>query len=131
MRSGPCRRVSPQSPIRGKRRGCGQGRGFPGSRRMDRPDEKDANGKRGWHFDLGYFLVAAIAILLLQQVWESYGEANVVAYSEFYDLLREGKLDDVTVGEKVVRATLKKPLPDGKKQIVAVRVDPNFAQELE
>ncbi|MGE5387716.1 MAG: ATP-dependent zinc metalloprotease FtsH [Hyphomicrobiales bacterium] len=98
---------------------------------MDRPDEKDANGKRGWHFDLGYFLVAAIAILLLQQVWESYGETNVVAYSEFYDLLREGKLDDVTVGEKVVRATLKKPLPDGKKQIVAVRVDPNFAQELE
>jgi cell division protease FtsH len=98
---------------------------------MDRPDEKDANGKRGWHFDLGYFLVAAIAILLLQQLWESYGETNVVAYSEFYDLLREGKLDDVTVGEKVVRATLKKPLPDGKKQIVAVRVDPNFAQELE
>jgi cell division protease FtsH len=98
---------------------------------MDRPDEKDANGKRGWHFDLGYFLVAAIAILLLQQLWESYGETNVVAYSEFYDLLREGKLDDVTVGEKVVRATLKKPLPDGKKQIVAVRVDSNFAQELE
>jgi cell division protease FtsH len=98
---------------------------------MDRPDEKDADGKRGWHFDLGYFLVAAIAILLLQQLWESYGETNVVAYSEFYDLLREGKLDDVTVGEKVVRATLKKPLPDGKKQIVAVRVDPNFAQELE
>ncbi|CAJ0890561.1 cell division protease FtsH [freshwater sediment metagenome] len=98
---------------------------------MDRPVEKDANGKRGWHFDLGYFLVAAIAILLLQQLWESYGETNVVAYSEFYDLLREGKLDDVTVGEKVVRATLKKPLPDGKKQIVAVRVDLNFAQELE
>ncbi len=98
---------------------------------MDRPDEKDANSKRGWHFDLGYFLVAAIAILLLQQIWESYGETNVVAYSEFYDLLREGKIDDVTVGEKVVRATLKKPLPDGKKQIVAVRVDPNFAQELE
>ncbi|MGJ0508989.1 MAG: ATP-dependent zinc metalloprotease FtsH [Methylocystis sp.] len=98
---------------------------------MDRSNNKDANGKREWRFDLGYFLVAAIAILLLQQLWDSYGETNVVAYSEFYDLLREGKIDDVTVGEKVVRATLKKPLADGKKQVVAVRVDPNFAQELE
>lgn len=91
----------------------------------------DANDKKQWRFDLGYFLVAAIAILLAQQLFETYGETNVVAYSEFYDLLREDKLAEVTVGEKVVRATLKQPLPDGKKQIVTTRVDPNFAQELE
>jgi cell division protease FtsH len=91
----------------------------------------EANNKREWRFDLGYFLLAAIAILVFQQLWETYGETNVVPYSEFYDLLREGKLADVQVGDRAVRATLKAPLPDGKKQVVAVRVDPNFAQELE
>lgn len=91
----------------------------------------EANNKREWRFDLGYFLLAAIAILVFQQLWESYGETNVIPYSEFYDLLRENKLAEVQVGDKAVRATLKKPLPDGTKQVVAVRVDPNFAQELE
>lgn len=90
-----------------------------------------ANEKRGWRFDFGYFLLAAIAILVFQQVWETYSETNVVPYSEFYDDLREGRLAEVQVGDKSVRATLKKSLPDGRKQIVAVRVDPNFAQELE
>lgn len=91
----------------------------------------EANNKREWRFDLGYFLLAAIAILVFQQLWESYGETNVVPYSEFYDLLREDKLADVQVGDKAVRATLKQPLPDGKRQVVAIRVDPNIAQELE
>jgi cell division protease FtsH len=93
---------------------------------MDKPGEK-----REWRLDLGYFLLAAIAILLFQQFWTSYGQTQVVPYSEFYDLLKEDKISDVEVGERTVRATLKEPLPDGRKQIVAVRVDPNFAQELE
>jgi len=91
--------------------------------------DKPING--GWRFTIGYFLLALIAILLFQQVWTIYDQTEVVPYSEFVNLLREDKIAEVEVGEKAVRATLKKPLPDGRKQLLAVRVDPNFVQELE
>jgi len=87
--------------------------------------------ERPWHFDIGYVLFALIAILLFQQFWSMYREAEVVPYSEFESLLRDNNIADVEVGEHVVRATLKKPLPDGRKELLAVRVDPNIAEELE
>jgi cell division protease FtsH len=83
------------------------------------------------HFDIGYFLVAFIAILFFQRMLETYSQTDVVAYSEFYDMLREGQIAEVEVSDKLVRAALKKPRPDGRKVIVATRVDPEFAQELE
>jgi cell division protease FtsH len=87
--------------------------------------------ERPWHFDIGYLLFALIVILLLQQVWSMYREAEVVPYSEFMNLLREDKIVEVEVGEQIVRATLKEPLPDGRKELLAARVEPNIAQELE
>ena len=87
--------------------------------------------ERPWHFDIGYVLFALIAILLFQQFWSMYQEADVVPYSEFESLLRDDKLAEVGVGDHMVRATLKKPLPDGRKELLAVRVDPNIAAELE
>ena len=87
--------------------------------------------ERPWHFDIGYVLFALIAILLFQQFWSMYQEAEVVPYSEFESLLRDDKIADVGVGEHVIRATLKKPLPDGRKELLSVRVDPNIAEELE
>jgi cell division protease FtsH len=92
--------------------------------------DKGSN-RREWRFDIGYFLLAFIVVLIFQQVWETYNQTEVVPYSEFADLLLEDKIAEVEVGEKAVRATLKKPLPDGRKQLLAVRVDLNFAQELE
>ena len=86
---------------------------------------------RPWHFDIGYVLFALIAILLLQQFWSIYRDAEVVPYSEFESLLRDNKIAEVEVGEHIVRATLKEPLPDGRKELLAVRVDPNIAEELE
>ncbi|HEY8160698.1 MAG TPA: ATP-dependent zinc metalloprotease FtsH [Methylocystis sp.] len=93
---------------------------------MDQSGEKSKS-----HFDIGYFLLAFTLILVLQQALATYSRTDVIAYSEFYDMLREGKIAEVEVGEKLVRATLKKPMPDGRKEVVAVRVEPNFAQELE
>ena len=87
--------------------------------------------ERPWHFDIGYVLFALIVILLFQQVWSMYREAEVVPYSEFQSLLRDDKIAEVEVGEQIVRATLKAPLPDGRKELLAARVDPNIAQELE
>ncbi|MGA8172618.1 MAG: ATP-dependent zinc metalloprotease FtsH [Methylocystis sp.] len=87
--------------------------------------------ERPWHFDVGYLLFALIAILLFQQLWSTYQETDVVPYSEFSSLLRDDKIAEVEVGQQAVRATLKQPLPDGRKELLAVRVDPNIAEELE
>ncbi len=87
--------------------------------------------ERRWRFDIGYFLLALIAILILQQVWTTHQQTEVVPYSQFASLLREDKIAEVEVGDQFVRATLKEPLPGGRKQLLAVRVDPNIAQELE
>jgi len=87
--------------------------------------------ERPWHFDIGYVLFALIVILLFQQFWSIYRDAEVVPYSEFESLLRDNNIADVEVGEHAIRATLKEPLPDGRKELLAVRVDPNIAEELE
>lgn len=93
---------------------------------MDKPP-----ARRDWRFNIGYLLFALITILILHRMWEIQQQTEVVPYSEFANLLREDKIAEVMVGEQVVRATLKEPMADGRKQVLAVRVEPNFAQELE
>ncbi|MBM3578919.1 MAG: ATP-dependent zinc metalloprotease FtsH [Alphaproteobacteria bacterium] len=93
---------------------------------MDRPPVE-----RDWRFNVGYLLFALIAVLFLHRLWEVQQQTEVIPYSEFANLLREDKIAEVMVGQEVVRATLKEPMADGRKQVLAVRVEPNFAQELE
>jgi cell division protease FtsH len=98
---------------------------------MAKPENGRAENRREWHFDIGYFLLAFIAILIFQQLWSVYASTEVIPFSEFNQLLNEKKIAEVEVGEKVIRATLKEPLPDGRKQLLTVRVDPTIARELE
>ncbi|OAI30724.1 cell division protein FtsH [Methylosinus sp. R-45379] len=86
---------------------------------------------KAWSFHLAYFLLALIGVLILQQMWTVYRQTEVVPYSEFQTLLRDSKIDSVEVGSDVLRATLKEPMSDGRKQLVAVRVPTDVAAELE
>jgi len=93
---------------------------------MDKPPVE-----RDWRFNVGYLLFALISVLFLHRLWEVQQQTEVIPYSEFANLLRENKIAEVLVGQEVVHATLKEPMADGRKQVLAVRVEPNFAQELE
>ncbi|HYA80614.1 MAG TPA: ATP-dependent zinc metalloprotease FtsH [Methylocystis sp.] len=86
---------------------------------------------RKWGFDIGFLLIALIGVLFLQQAWEKTQQTDVIPYSEFLDLLNENKIAEVTVGDQTIQATLKEPLPDKRKNIITVRVDPIIATELE
>ncbi|BBU60905.1 ATP-dependent zinc metalloprotease FtsH [Methylosinus sp. C49] len=86
---------------------------------------------KAWSFHLAYFLLALIGVLILQQMWTVYRQTEVVPYSEFQTLLRDSKIASVEVGSDIMRATLKEPMKDGRKQIVAVRVPTDVAAELE
>ena len=100
-----------------------------GRPRHNEDTEKPAD--RDWRFNIGFALFALIAILILHQLWDARQQTEIVPYSEFANLLRDDKIAEVTVGEQLVRATLKEPRPDGRKQVLAARVEPRLAQELE
>ncbi|MBU3889358.1 ATP-dependent zinc metalloprotease FtsH [Methylosinus sporium] len=93
---------------------------------MEKPPKDKA-----WSFHIAYFLLALTGVLILQQMWTVYRQTEVVPYSEFQTLLRDSKIASVEVGADIMRATLKEPMKDGRKQIVAVRVPTDVAAELE
>lgn len=84
--------------------------------------------KQTWNF--GYWVVALLLLLLLQNVWKSASQTEVVPYSEFEAALAEGRIADVTVTDRTISGRLKSA--NGQKiQMVAVRVEPDLAARLE
>ena len=81
-------------------------------------------------FHIGYWLAAIIGILLLQHFYSVSQRVEALPYSQFQQLLQEGKVDRVAVSDRYIQGTLKEPLPNGKKQFVTTRVDAQLAGEL-
>ena len=59
---------------------------------MAKPVNGREEKRRGWHFDIAYFLLALIAILIFQQIWSAYNSTEVIPFSEFTQLLNEKKI---------------------------------------
>ncbi len=84
--------------------------------------------KHSWN--LGYWIMALVLLLLLQDIWQSASQAQAVPYSEFEKALREGRIADITISERTIMGRLK--TADGNKTtLVAVRVEPDLAARLE
>jgi len=77
-----------------------------------------------------YFILAILAILFLQSLWTDSQSVERIPYSEFRKYLADGKISEVVVSENTVRGTLKEPV-DGRKEVVAVRVEPALAKDLD
>ena len=77
-----------------------------------------------------YTVAAIIGVLLFQQFWSSYSQIQTIAYSEFERLLEQGKIAEVTVGTDTIQGSLKEPLPSGKREFFAIRVDPQLGDKL-
>lgn len=82
-------------------------------------------------FTLWYAIVAGFAILLIQTVFANVSTTSEIPYSQFADMLRDGKIAELTIADNTIRGTLKEPVEGGKKQFVTNRVDPNLVHELE
>jgi cell division protease FtsH len=89
--------------------------------------EADARKRQ---FMIWYVLAAFLGLLLFQQFWTSYSQVETIPYSQFETLLGQDKVAEVTVSTDSVQGTLKEPLPDGKREFFAVRVDPQLAEKL-
>ncbi len=80
-------------------------------------------------FSISYVIVALLAILLLQDVWSRVQGVAPLPYSQFQELLKQDKVEEVVVSSNEIRGTLKEPV-NGKKQFVTNRVEPDLAAEL-
>jgi cell division protease FtsH len=86
--------------------------------------------ERKTQINLWYLMIAVLAIIWLRDLWVTSQEVEPLAYSEFLQMLEQGKIDEILIREKVLQGTLKEPLPHGEKKFVTTRVDPNFAEKL-
>src|SRR4051794_11983079 len=82
-------------------------------------------------FNLLYALAAIAGILLIQFAITTTQKIAPIPYSQFQQLLREGKVAEIGVSDRFIQGKLKEPLPDGKSQFATTRVDPEFAQDLQ
>jgi cell division protease FtsH len=81
---------------------------------------------------MGYVFAAFAGILLLQWLFAAYNTIETIPYSQFEQLVSEGKVAEVGVGQDTIQGKLKdnEKLPSGKQAFVTARVDPQFAERL-
>jgi len=73
---------------------------------------------------------ALFALLLVQRWWQEAQSIDVVPYSEFEQMLEQGRISEITVGERLIIGKLKQP--EGRKTTVAAnRVEPELAERLQ
>ena len=79
----------------------------------------------------GYPIAAGFGILILQWALTTYSTIETIPYSQFEQLLSQGKVSEVAVGQDTIQGKLKEKLPDGKQAFVTARVDPAIAEKLQ
>jgi len=95
------------------------------------PGDKPPAFKPHWQFNLWYVVFALIALSWARDLWVNGQQVQAIPYSEFVQHLKAGRVASVTVSNTLVEGKLKAPLPDGRSRIVATRVEPSLANELE
>jgi cell division protease FtsH len=80
-------------------------------------------------FNVAYLIFALVALMLVQRWWQEAQSVDVVPYSEFEQMLEQGRIAEITVGEQLIVGKLKQP--EGRKTTVAAnRVEPELAERL-
>ena len=81
-------------------------------------------------FNVWYFIIAVIAILLLHDLWVQMRQVEPIPYSEFQTLLKDGKVKEIAVYQNHIQGELRSPLPDGRSKFVTTRVETDLAKDL-
>jgi cell division protease FtsH len=81
-------------------------------------------------FSIWYFVFAFFAVLWLHELYVQWRTVEPVPYSQFQTMLEKGEIAEITITDKYVQGTLKKPLEDGRQKFVTTRVEPALAKDL-
>ena len=85
--------------------------------------------ERRTQFNVIYVIFAVLAVLMVQQWWQQSQTVEVMPYSEFEQLLSQGKIDEVVVSDSRITGKLQGN-GSGKKVAVANLVQPDLAERL-
>src|SRR5215208_4663430 len=95
----------------------------PGDRRLT---PRTGPSSTMW-YALGFLLLLALGNAFVF----SFQSGQTVSYSDFKNLVRDGKVQEVTVAEDRVRGQLKQARDKGSRNFTAVRIeDPNLLEDL-
>jgi cell division protease FtsH len=87
--------------------------------------------KREHHINFWYLTVAMIAVLLLQDFVVRQTLTKTIPYSEFEQLLDQGQVSDLVVGQNQISGLLKgESRPNEPQHFSTYRVEPELAQRL-
>ncbi len=86
--------------------------------------------ERRTQWNVGYWLLALLLLLMVQDWWSAAQKTEAVPYSEFEQALADGRVAEVIVGDRTVTGRLKSPDANGREAIAAVRVEPDLAERL-
>lgn len=79
---------------------------------------------------IGYIFAAGFVLIVLQWALGTYNTVDTIPYSEFEQLVAQGQVSEVSVGQDVIQGKLKEKLPSGKSAFVTARVEPALAEKL-
>ncbi|RWO37405.1 MAG: ATP-dependent metallopeptidase FtsH/Yme1/Tma family protein [Mesorhizobium sp.] len=87
-------------------------------------------GNRKTQFNIWYWIVAFVGLMIFQYVYTATQHVAQIPYSQFETLLRDGKIADVQVSDRFIQGRFKQP-QDGKPLFITTRVEPNLARQLQ
>jgi cell division protease FtsH len=82
-------------------------------------------------FHIWYWIAALLGLLAIQYLIAVGQQVATIPYSQFQQLLREGKVAEVGVSDRFIQGTLKEPLPGGQTRFATTRVEREIAEELD
>jgi len=83
------------------------------------------------HINFWYVTGAILLMLRIQSLYLESSKSTAIPYSRFQTLLNEDKVAEIGITQNHIRGTLKEVQPDGLKDFVTTRVDPELAQSLD
>src|SRR5260370_13868556 len=89
----------------------------------------DATDKK-FHINFWYVIAAVLGMLLIQDLYLETTKLMPIPYSRFQTLLNENKVAKVAIAQDYISGSLNEAQPDGAKDFVTTRVDPELAQSL-
>jgi cell division protease FtsH len=86
--------------------------------------------KREHQINFWYVIAAFVAVLLIQDYLFQQTHTKTIPYSEFQQLVDQGKVTDLVVGPTQITGTYKEPADQNVPHFVTNRVEPTLAQTL-
>ena len=78
-----------------------------------------------------YIVAAVLGMMLIQSLYLESTKLTPIPYSRFQTLLNEDKIARIAIAQDYITGSMKEAQPDGVKDFITTRVDPELAQTLD